>query len=235
MALLNANDAAAIRARFQQEMVDEVQIDFFTTSPTGLVVPGRECEYCATTQRLLEEVVALDSRLKLRVHGSVVNADGPHPGTIERIPAIIISRDDRSGMRFYGIPSGFEFGVLITDLIAVSRNESGLAAEIKAQLRTLDREMHLQVFVTPTCPHCPGASHLAHAMALESAHVRADVIESMEFPALADQYGVYGVPKVILNGTTSFEGGLPEPLFLQRVMAAAAHAVPASAGTRGGE
>ena len=58
-------------------------------------------------------------------------------------------------------------------------------------------------------------------MALESPRVRADVIEATEFPALADKYGVYGVPKVVLNETRSFEGALPEAAFLQHVMAAA--------------
>jgi hypothetical protein len=62
-------------------------------------------------------------------------------------------------------------------------------------------------------------------MALESPRVRADVIEATEFPALADRYGVYGVPKVVLNETYSFEGALPEAAFLKHVMAAAVEQV----------
>jgi len=235
MALLKTNDAAAIRTRFQRELVDDVRIDFYTASRAGLIVPGQECEYCATVQQLLEEVAALDPRLKLHIHDATTDADGPQREPVHRIPATIVSRDGRSGVRFYGIPSGFEFAVLIEDLIAVSRNESGLAPETKARLKGLSQDVHVQVFVTPTCPHCPGASHVAHMMALESARITADVVEATEFPALADKYGVYGVPKIVLNDTLSFEGAQPESRFLEQVMTAGRGTAAVAAGTSGEE
>jgi glutaredoxin-like protein len=223
MALLKPADADAIRQRFQNELVDEVTIRLYTASSTGLTVPGWECEYCPATQQLLEEVAALDPRVKVEVHSMAAEGDAGHPLPVDRVPAVVIG----SGVRFYGIPAGFEFAVLIDDIIAASRRDSGLAPETKAALAALTRDVHLQVFVTPTCPHCPGAGRLAHAMALESPRVRADVIESMEFPSLADRYAVYGVPKVVLNETHSFEGAVPEAVFLDQVLAAAAE--------RGGE
>jgi glutaredoxin-like protein len=186
------------------------------------------------TQQLLEEVAALDPRLTLEVHSVTAELNGAPAPPVDRIPAIVLGRAGGAGIRFYGIPSGFEFAALLDDLIAVSRNDSGLAPETKAALATLAQDVHVQVFVTPTCPYCPGASRLAHAMALESPRVRADVIESMEFPSLAERYGVYGVPKIVLNETRSFEGALPEAAFLEHVLAAAAEpggqpAAPAAA------
>jgi predicted DsbA family dithiol-disulfide isomerase len=58
-------------------------------------------------------------------------------------------------------------------------------------------------------------------MAQESERVRADVVEAMEFPALADRYGVVGVPKVVINEVYGFEGARPEEVFLQHVLEAA--------------
>jgi predicted DsbA family dithiol-disulfide isomerase len=58
-------------------------------------------------------------------------------------------------------------------------------------------------------------------MAVENDHIRADAIEAQEFPHMAQRYGIYGVPKVVINETTSFEGALPEPLFLLFVLQAA--------------
>jgi len=220
MALLKAADGNTIRQRFQAKLVDDVTITLFTASAAGLTVPGWECEYCPTTLQLLEEIVALDARLKLEVRSIAADLDTDRL-PVARVPAIVISRNGGSRIRFYGIPSGFEFAALIDDLVAVSRNESGLAPETKRALGALTQDVHIQVFVTPTCPYCPGASRLAHAMGLESPRVRADVIEATEFPVLADKYGVYGVPKVVLNETRSFEGALPEAAFLQHVMAAA--------------
>jgi glutaredoxin-like protein len=224
MAILKPDDADAIRRRFQDELAGDVTIRFFTASTTGLVVPGWECEYGPMTQQLLEEVAALDPRFTLEVHSITAELDPARPLPVERVPAIILGRNGSTGIRFYGIPSGYEFAALIDDLIAVSRNDSGLAPATKAALAGLTEDVHIQVFVTPTCPYCPRASRLAHAMALESSRVRADVIESMEFPSLADRYGVQGVPKIVINETRGFEGALPEAAFLDHVLAAAGRA-----------
>jgi hypothetical protein len=62
---------------------------------------------------------------------------------------------------------------------------------------------------------------MAHAFAQESAHVRADVIEAMEFPELASRYNVYGVPKIVVNETRGFEGARPETALLAEVLKAA--------------
>jgi glutaredoxin-like protein len=229
MAILKTADADAIRRRFQQELAGDVTIRFFTASTAGLVVPGWECEYGPMTQQLLEEVAALDPRFTLEVHSITAELDSARPLPVERVPAIILGGGGSARIRFYGIPSGFEFAALIDDLIAVSRNDSGLAPATKAALAGLAEDVHIQVFVTPTCPYCPRAGRLAHAMALESPRVRADVIESMEFPSLADRYGVHGVPKIVINETRGFEGALPEAAFVEHVLAAAAERARQSA------
>lgn len=61
-------------------------------------------------------------------------------------------------------------------------------------------------------------------MAVESEHVTADVIEAMEFPDLAQRYGVRGVPKVVINDQVEFVGAQPESGFLSYLKAAVAPA-----------
>jgi len=63
---------------------------------------------------------------------------------------------------------------------------------------------------------------LAHQMAVESEKVTADVIEVSEFPLIARRYNVFAVPKVVINDRVSFEGALPEALFLQKILEATA-------------
>ncbi len=82
----------------------------------------------------------------------------------------------------------------------------------------IDRPMHIQVFVTPTCPYCPRAVRLTHQFAMKSDLIRADMIESTEFPQLANRYEVMAVPKVVINDTIFSEGALPEPHFLGHAM-----------------
>jgi hypothetical protein len=57
-------------------------------------------------------------------------------------------------------------------------------------------------------------------MAMESDLVRADMIEAAEFPHLVGRYGVFSVPKVIINEAIRFEGALPEQAFLEEVLKA---------------
>ena len=72
-------------------------------------------------------------------------------------------------------------------------------------------------------------ARLAHAVAIECPLISADVIEVEEFPALAQMYGVRGVPKTVMGTTTQlagvlpliqFVGVLPEAQFVDRVLEA---------------
>jgi glutaredoxin-like protein len=114
------------------------------------------------------------------------------------------------GVRFSGIPSGHEFSTLIHDLILVSGRDSGLDPQTRQLLAVLKEPVHLQVFVTPTCPYCPRAVVTAHQMALESPLVVAEGVEAMEFPELADRFHVSGVPQTTINaGAGTVVGAVP--------------------------
>jgi glutaredoxin-like protein len=217
MPLLNEKQTEQVRQMLQSGLVNDVHLRLFVNATGGLIA-GPECETCGPTQELLEEVTALDSRLHLSVQSVAGDPTAARALEIEHLPALLIGRNGESNLRYYGIPSGFEFATLLEDLIAVSRGDSGLSAQTKAALAGLERDVHVQVFVTPTCPHCPKAARMAHAFAQESPKVRADVIEAMEFPELASKYAVYGVPKIVVNETRGFEGARPEAALLAEVL-----------------
>lgn len=61
---------------------------------------------------------------------------------------------------------------------------------------------------------------MAQKMAMENAHVTADVVEATEFPDLAQKYRVMGVPKIVVNEKTQFTGAQPEDRFVKEVMKA---------------
>jgi predicted DsbA family dithiol-disulfide isomerase len=61
---------------------------------------------------------------------------------------------------------------------------------------------------------------LAHSLALVSAQIRADMVEAIEFPHLAEKYHVQGVPRTVINEDTSVEGAVPEPIFVAKVLQA---------------
>jgi predicted DsbA family dithiol-disulfide isomerase len=67
---------------------------------------------------------------------------------------------------------------------------------------------------------------MAAALAVASPRVRADIVEASEFPALAQQYNVYAVPKTVINETHEVVGAVPEPQFVQAVVGAVTPPVP---------
>lgn len=173
------------------------------------------CEMCADTRRLAEEVAALsDGAVTTEVYDIDRDAALAHMYRIDKVPAIAVfggasGRQD-FGIRFFGAPAGYEFGTLIEDIRLAGSGATDLAPATLELLRHLDAPLHIQVFVTPTCPYCPRAVLLAHKMAIASDRVTADAIDATEFPDLADRYEVRGVPRTVVNGTVHVEGAVPE-------------------------
>jgi glutaredoxin-like protein len=214
--LLNEQVISQISQTFEQ-MKEPVQILFFGSQDN--------CEYCADTRQLLEEVVVIDEKISLSVYDVQDNADMAKQFNIDKTPAIVIAAKDNGqvtdfGIQYSGIPAGHEFGTLINDIVLVSSRDSGLSADAREYLKNLDKPLHLQVFVTPTCPHCPRAVLLAHQMAMENpAMIRAEGIEATEFPELANQFKVRGVPQTVINaGIGIVVGAIPEKNLLAEIM-----------------
>jgi glutaredoxin-like protein len=144
--LLNEQVINQISQSFEQ-MREPVQILFFGSQ--------ENCEYCADTRQLLEEVAAIDEKLSLSIYDLQVNADIAAQFNIDKVPAIVIAAKDGDqiidfGIQYSGIPAGHEFGTLINDILLVSGRDSGLSAEVREFLKNLEKPLHLQVFVTPT-------------------------------------------------------------------------------------
>jgi len=113
-----------------------------------------ECQYCRETRTIAEELSQLSGSIKLEVFDFVKDAKVAEQYGVDKVPALAVVRDGAHakdyGIRFYGIPAGYEFTSLVEDIKMVSQGESGLSAASKTQLAALTKPLHLQVFVTPT-------------------------------------------------------------------------------------
>lgn len=225
MEMLSPNVKEATRKKLASEMDGRVTVLFFTQEPSRLVLPdrlqGQECLYCRETRQLLEEVTSLSDRIDLIVHDFVAEKAKAQEAGIDKIPGILLRGEKDYGIRFFGIPSGYEYMSLLEAIVDVSRGQTTLAEKTKEALSSLERDVHIQVFVTPTCPYCTMAVRLAHQFALESPRIRADMVEATEFPHLAQKYKVFGVPRTVMNETTFIDGAVPEAIFLDHVLRAA--------------
>ena len=193
------------------------------TGPVKLVLftQEMECQYCTETRELATEVAGLSDKIEVEVHDFVADKEIVEAYGIDKIPAMAIVKGGDEpqdyGIRLYGIPSGYEFSTLVEDIAMVSTGESGLNQSTKDELAALTMPLHLQVFVTPTCPYCPPAVRLAHKMALESELVTGDMVEAIEFPHVSNKYQVMGVPRTVINETTFLEGAAPEAMLMAKV------------------
>jgi len=215
MPLLNDEIAEQVK----QELAD-------LAGPVRLVMFTQtfECEYCTETRQLVEEVAQLSDQLTAEIHNFVTDKEKAEELGIDKIPAIAVTGAKDYGVRFYGIPSGYEFTSLLHAIRMVATGESELSADGMQLLAGLTEPVHMQVFVTPTCPYCPQAVVLAHQMAVASPMVRADMVEAMEFPHLSMKYQVMGVPRTVINEATHIEGAAPEPMVLDKLREAVAGA-----------
>ena len=216
-------EAGALRAHLDKELEGPVTLDLFIEPKAAIVVPGQaECELCEETRALLEDVASLSDQITLTVHDVRTEFDLARDTGVRRVPTFVLRGAARGVVRYLGIPAGLEFGTLLEDLAAVSRGTTTLKQESRTKLASLTKPVHVQVFVTPTCPYCPKVASLAHQAAVENAHVTADVIEISEFPDLAAQYHVRGVPKIVMNDTVELVGAQPEAEFVDAMLRAAA-------------
>lgn len=208
MAILSTEDRDYLVKLFGERLIDEVSVHLYT-QPVIVTTDERDCDACPPTQQLLEEVTDLSDKLRLNLHAVSPQQRVTELGLSE-IPAIVLQGRNQGAVRFIGIPSGYEFGTLVEDLLEVSTGESQLESGTLQMLEKLSHPIHIKVFVTPSCPYCPQSARLAHALAAANGLITADVIEANEFPQIADRFNVYGVPKTVVNDSAEFEGAQPE-------------------------
>lgn len=211
--LISESNQKAIRDRFK-DLVNPVVINYYESA--------LNCPTCAEVKQLYEEVTALSDLLTLHTYNLYADEEKAKELGVDKAPAAMLTDESGNnyGIWFYGAPSGYEFATLLEDILMVSKGDSGLQQDTRSKLAGLTSDVDLSVFVTPTCPYCPAAVHLAHQFAFESNKVHANMVEAQEFPEWANEFNVYGVPKTIINNSeaNSLEGAAPENMLLDKVM-----------------
>lgn len=141
MAIISDNDREVIKKELAG-LTGKVKLINFTQEI--------ECQYCRETKALLTEISELSDKISIEVHNFVTDAEMTTKYKIDKIPATVIMGEEDKGIRFYGIPSGYEFVTLLDTIKMISSGNSGLGDKTKNYLTQLKKPVHLQVFITPT-------------------------------------------------------------------------------------
>jgi glutaredoxin-like protein len=212
MGILLESQKNIIKADLAKTLVNPVTLTVFTQEI--------ECDYCKETRELAEEASSLSDKIKIQVFDFLKDKEKASEYQIDKVPAIVVEGPKRSRVRFFGIPAGYEFNTLMKDILQLSKGQTDLSTETKKKLSNIKKPVQLKVFVTPTCPYCPGMVSLAHQFAMENANITADMIEVSEFPQLGVKYNVSGVPKTVINETIEVVGLQREEELARQVEAA---------------
>src|SRR5512136_3043643 len=102
MALLSEKDSQYLKKEFQA-LKHPVTIRLFTQKAG--------CDYCDDTRTIAEEVIGLSDKLSLEVHDVDTDKALADQYSIAHTPAMALVRSGERdlGIRYFGIPAGYEF------------------------------------------------------------------------------------------------------------------------------
>lgn len=203
----------------EQNKSDVADVFAEIEEPVTIHVFTDDCQTCDDAIELNRDLAELSEKVTVEEHDLDSEAAEEYDAAkYDTGPVQVIERDGVSGVKFFGIASGQEINSYLSDVVEVSKGETPLPDGVKEDLRDVDDPVEIKVFVTPTCPHCPGAVQTAHRFAIENENVTAEMIESQEFMSLSQEYGVRGVPQINVNGHDGqFKGNLPPQQFLDQI------------------
>jgi hypothetical protein len=164
MPFLSEADQDQLKSMFAEQLDRHVRLRVLTKPTSKLYIPGQQlCASCAEAEPFVRELATLSDKLEVEVHDVQAEpAVAKQQGLRGLVPAILIESvaadadrvgaepTSQGGVRFLGLPAGYEFSTLIADIVDVSTGNIGLSEATQAELRGLDHDLHLQVFVTPT-------------------------------------------------------------------------------------
>jgi glutaredoxin-like protein len=141
MPILNERDRREVQAQLK-----------VLTGPVKLVNFAQElaCQYCRETEQLLREVKELSDKISLEVYNFQLDKEKVAQYRVDKIPATVVEGPKDYGIRFYGIPLGYEFVPFLEAIKDVSRGGTDVTPETRAALAEIHEPIHLQVFTTPT-------------------------------------------------------------------------------------
>jgi alkyl hydroperoxide reductase subunit AhpF len=142
MAMLTPQNEREVRKVFEQ-MRDPVKLVVFSQSLAA-------AELCAQNEQLAREVAAISDKLSVEVLNLAIDRERAEAYKVDQVPAIVVEGARDYGIRFYGVPLGYEFSNLIDAIIVASTGEPALTDATKTALSDLASDVDIKVFSTPT-------------------------------------------------------------------------------------
>lgn len=212
MNLLPKRATEYLKSEFARHLRSDVTVILFTQEV--------ECPSCREAREIVQEVAALHPKINFQVYDFLTESDLAEKLGVDKIPAVVLDGEKNRRVRFFGLPTGYEFAPLVEDIVDLSTGGTRLSEVARARIKDVSYPVHIQVFTTPTCPYCPRMVRLAHQFAMENGLIESDMVSAIEFPQLAQRYAVMAVPKTVINDVVEIVGVVPEAHFVEQILQA---------------
>jgi glutaredoxin-like protein len=209
MGLIREEDKKYLKEEFNKNLKREVRLLYFRKE-------NNESEYSKQTKELLEELVSLNGNLSLVIE-SCDNAERMKSEELTLCPSIKVKSDRKGFVNFYGIPAGHEFISLVEGIKDMGSENLSLPDDVIKSLKDIKEPTDVKVFVTHSCPYCPGAVRNAHQFSLVNEKIKGSMVDANFFGELSMKHGVSSVPHTIVNDKNSFVGNMPPNVFLDKI------------------
>lgn len=191
--------------------------DFKEVVPVHLFTkPGRNDAYADFALKLLQDLVRLTDKVTLSLHQDDPKANERYG--VERFPTLLVA-PERYAIRFTGAPAGEEGQAFLHALMMASVGRSFLSESSRTILAELNEPRQVKVFVSPTCPYCPGQCLNAVKAAIERPLlVAAECVETGENPDYAEAYSVGSIPHTVYAEILNTVGLESEQAFVAQLV-----------------
>jgi len=218
MAVLSDSDKEALKDIFEKNLKEGVEIevilDYEKNSETSKIAEDLLNEMKELSDKIIVKFIKSDLDRVLEERNLKIDVYGNRKG-----PIILFTK--YPNIVWYGLPAGEEFPVFLEQIIHISKGEVHLPLEAAKMIYDIKDPLDIIIFVTPTCPYCPIATHGSSMFSMINKGIRTLIVEATEFPELSDHYNVYAVPTILIIRNNqildSWEGALPEVEFARRI------------------
>jgi hypothetical protein len=133
----------------ERDLIDAALADLPGTVTIRSYTSDVDSTYSRSERLLLEHIAKGSPKIALEILADRWDPQREAEVGIARTPCLVVLGDRDYGLRYYGLPDGYELPVFLGTIRAVAERRSGLSAANEARLRALTEPRHLQVFASP--------------------------------------------------------------------------------------
>jgi thioredoxin reductase (NADPH) len=197
-----------LKKRFK-ELDEPVHLAVFTKE-------GENDEFNKITLLFVKELALISQKIQTTFHQ--VGDKTAKKYQIKRSPTIMI-QPEKYHIWYTGAPFGEEGRSFIDAILLISQNDSKLTQKSRKRLAELSEKRHVMVFVTLSCPYCPGQVINGFKVAIERPDlISAECIDASEHMELSQEFDVGAVPHTVINNKNISKGLEPEEKFIEELI-----------------